>query len=518
MKVVLTADRTNMLNHKVFFLTGFLATVPREVIHPVVRPICESVVFSKPPSNGREATLALYGMRKIEAALIEADVPVEVVPWNKLDEIDKVDVFGVSAMDPLGCGPATTTARMFLGGTPYNRYYFEKLIDKLREFQKPIIVGGSGAWQFEVFPEEQDRLGIDCVLVGDGEEAAPQVFRMATTGNKLPKIVHSSQPSRIPLIKKPAYWGFVEVSRGCDRACQFCDPAMKKFRWMSLDHILEEVKVNLRFQNGVTLHSEDVFRYGCRHGEWKPNGKLINLFRAVRHVGARWIVITHGTLSSAHSSPELIGEMAKLMKTNPEDYAGVQVGLETGSTRLIAKYMRGKALPYTPEEWPSIASQAFELLTENRIIPAATLIIGLPGETAEDVDQTIELVKQLEKYPSMIVPLAFVPLGLLRKQHFPKELKSDAYIKLYSTCARHNAYWTRTFSRHWQGRMALGPDFIAHIGAMLMWKGAEAMEARRNVSQLRVAAWATQETALFLAHRAEATIKNNKWVLELATH
>jgi hypothetical protein len=132
-----------MLNHKVFFLTGFLATVPREIVHPVIRPISESVVFSKPPSNGREAAIALYGMRKIEAALIEAHIPVEVVPWNKLHEVDEVDAFGVSAMDPLGYGPATTTARMFLGGTPYNRYYFEKLMEQLKEFQKPIIVSRS---------------------------------------------------------------------------------------------------------------------------------------------------------------------------------------------------------------------------------------------------------------------------------------------------------------------------------------------------------------------------------------
>lgn len=171
MKVVLTADRTNMLNHKTFFLTGFLATVPREVIHPFFRSLYESIIFSKPPSNGREATLALYGMRKIEAALVEAHIPVDVVPWDKLDMIDEVDAFGVSAMDPLGYGPATTTARTFLGGTPYNRYYFEKLIEKLKEFKRPIIVGGAGAWQFEVFPEEQERLGIDCVIVGDGEEA-----------------------------------------------------------------------------------------------------------------------------------------------------------------------------------------------------------------------------------------------------------------------------------------------------------------------------------------------------------
>ena len=506
MKVVLTADRTNMLNHKVFFLTGFLATVPREIVHPVIRPLCESIVFSKPPSNGKEATLALYGMRKIEAALIEAHIPVEVVPWNKLHEVDEVDAFGVSAMDPLGYGPATTTARMFLGGTPYNRYYFEKLIQQLREFQKPIIVGGSGAWQFEVFPQEQERLGIDCAIIGDAEETASPIFRMAVEGKKLPRIIHADQPGRIPLIKKPAYWGFVEISRGCDRMCQFCDPAMRAFRWMPIDHIVKEVKINLKMQSSVALHSEDFFRYGCKPGEWKPNHQLIKLLKAVRSAGARWIVITHGSLTSAYSSPQIIEEMARLIKNNSEDYLGVQVGLETGSPRLIAKYMRGKVQPYSPEDWPSIATEAFKLLAENKIIPAATLVAGLPDESAEDVEQTVELVKQLEKYPSIIVPLVFVPLGLLRKQKFPQQLNSDAYRKLYSTCARHNAYWTRTFSHHWQGSMSLGPKFLLQIGAMLMWKGAEALETRRNVSKLEIVAWTMRETALFATQTLKASL------------
>ena len=162
---------------------------------------------------------------------------------------------------------------------------------------------------------------------------------MAIEGKKLPRIIHAEQPSRIPLIKKPAYWGFVEISRGCDRMCQFCDPTMRAFRWMPIDHIVKEAKVNLRTQSSITLHSEDVFRYGCKLGEWKPNHKLIELFKAVREVGAKGIVITHGSLTSAYSSPQIVEEMARFIKNDPEDYSGVQVGLETGSPRLIAKYM-----------------------------------------------------------------------------------------------------------------------------------------------------------------------------------
>jgi radical SAM superfamily enzyme YgiQ (UPF0313 family) len=506
MKIVLTADRTNMPNHKIFLLTSFLSSIPREIIHPLGRWIYESIIFSKPLSSDREISYAFYGIRKIETALIEANITVEVVPWNKLDQIDNVDVFGVSATDPLGYGSSTNTARMFIGGTPYNRYYFENLLKKLKKFQKPIIVGGTGAWQFEIFPEEQKNLGIDCVIIGDGEEIAPKIFRMAADEIRLPKLIYANQPKQIPTIRKPAYWGLVEISRGCDRACQFCDPALKKFQWIPIDNILKEVKINLKIQRNITLHSEDVFRYGCKPGEWKPTEKVLNLLKAVKKEGAEWITITHGTLTSAYSSPNVIKEIARLMKSDPNDYSGIQIGLETGSPRLIEKYMRGKVLPYNSEDWPTIAVEAFKLLTENRIVPLTTILIGLPDEKEEDVEKTRDLVKQLEKYPSIIVPLVFVPLGHLKGQKFPKMLSSDVYLSLISTCARHNGYWTRRFANYWQGKISLGPRFLLQIGAMLMWNASEAIKTRKNISKLRIASWIAKEITLFGAQSIENMI------------
>lgn len=55
--------------------------------------------------------------------------------------------------------------------------------------------------------------------------------------------------------------------------------------------------------------------------------------------------------------------------------------------------------------------EAHKLLQENNWVPCSTLIMGLPGETPDDVIKTIELVEELKDFKSLIVPLFFVPIG-----------------------------------------------------------------------------------------------------------
>jgi len=87
-----------------------------------------------------------------------------------------------------------------------------------------------------------------------------------------------------------------------------------------------------------------------------------------------------------------------------------ETGIETGSPRLIRKYMIGKPLPYKPEDWCECIERAFGTLNDNSWYPLATLIIGLPDENEDDVNRTLELIDDLNDYNAFFVPLLFVPL------------------------------------------------------------------------------------------------------------
>jgi len=76
--------------------------------------------------------------------------------------------------------------------------------------------------------------------------------------------------------------------------------------------------------------------------------------------------------------------------------------------------MPGKSAPFPPSSYPEVVEEAFAIMHEHRIVPAATFILNFPGETLEDVVKTVELLERLRPYRSIIVPMIFVPMGRLR--------------------------------------------------------------------------------------------------------
>ena len=433
--IFLTTDETNFLNPKMgFFIPGFIPSIPRNAIPKFIRHILEKYIFYKIPHKNGEVVQCIYGLRKMEAILLELGFQCKIISPQVIEEYaDEAALFGVYSMDPLGIGPVTATLQGLFGDSRYNmlgdaQFYdppythlkFKELIEKLRKFNKPIVVGGSGACQFDVLPEAQDELGIDLVVIGDVEKEAPDIFSKLLNGESMPKVIHCKHPPsevEIPPIQKPVSWGLIEISRGCDRHCLFCDPQMKRFRWIPKSRIIQEARVNLRASSEICFMSEDVFRYGTKSGQWKPDWGLVNLVREVKTLpGLQSISLSHACLASALAAPEQIEALSEELNLSKENYTSVQPGVETGAVHIIKKYMPYKAAPFDPEQWHDIVVDGWKLLAKNYIYPAATLMIGL-DDCEEDIQQTIAMMKKVTKYPGMFWPLYFSSLGNLREKH-----------------------------------------------------------------------------------------------------
>jgi radical SAM superfamily enzyme YgiQ (UPF0313 family) len=104
--------------------------------------------------------------------------------------------------------------------------------------------------------------------------------------------------------------------------------------------------------------------------------------------------------------------------------------------------MPAKASPFKPEEWPEVARQGFGIMHDNKLCPAATLIVGLPDETEDDIIKTMELIDDVDDCRSLIVPLFFVPLGRLKnKDWFTKTEVNKLHEQLMFKCAEHSIRW-----------------------------------------------------------------------------
>ncbi|RLF27764.1 MAG: radical SAM protein, partial [Thermoplasmata archaeon] len=219
------------------------------------------------------------------------------------------------------------------------------------------------------------------------------------------------------------------------------------FRCQPLEKILEEARLNIKHGNGVLLHAEDVLRYKTQG--FTPNEKeVIKLFREIKKLTNR-IGISHFAHASVVSKPKLIEKISELTEVGSKEnpFISGQVGIETGSVRLIAKHMRGKAKPFKPEEWPEMIIESHKTLADNQWVPCNTLIIGLPGEKPDDIRRTIELVESLHEYKSLIVPLYFVPIGHLSGKGFfrTKHMLSEHW-QLFAACMKHDFKWIYTLA------------------------------------------------------------------------
>ncbi|MEB3757007.1 MAG: B12-binding domain-containing radical SAM protein [Desulfurococcales archaeon] len=425
------------------------------------------------PSPGVDAygrpKVAPYALRKLEAALqnegfranvIDPDfIPFYVSQGAKALMIGHHDYFAL--------GPPSNEWWLLTERTPINRKSFIEFISHpsiwkaKRKFGMKVILGGPAAWQWEVCKNARKRWPIDLIVEGEADKLIIDIAEAITENKPLPrKIVipprESPSIEEIPAIKRPSVGGLVEIMRGCPRGCKFCSVTLRPLRFIPLEKIEQEILVNL--QSGirnVILHSEDVLLYGA--DTVKPREEpLIKLHRMVaKHLerceaGFAWSHVSLAATKYAEEHGRIISKITDIILDNDvRKFYGAEVGIETGSPRLARKIMPAKAAPYSVEQWPDIVESAFNILVENNIFPAATFILGLPGETEKDVYATIDLLERLKSYPSLIVPMFFVPMGALKdKEAFKRMHLKEYHIEAMLLSAQHSIRWAKWIINH----------------------------------------------------------------------
>jgi len=139
--------------------------------------------------------------------------------------------------------------------------------------------------------------------------------------------------------------------------------------------------------------------------------------------------------------PKLFEKVAEIIRQK-QPWWGAEVGIETGSPELAKKIMPAKAHPFKPEDWPEVVRTGMGLMHDNNLVPACTLIVGVPDETEEDLIKTIELVEDLKHVRSLIVPLFFVPMGKLKNEQWFKETQmTKLHQELLVKCLKHDFRW-----------------------------------------------------------------------------
>ena len=522
-RFVLVSDTTLSHDYRNFPLLDFLPSAPTSGLPSTIYKYLKG----RPPkgTNGR-ATFATYPLRKLEASLLQdynSDEVVVAHEDNIEDFIDEdTELIGVTTMDPLGLAPLTMSYSVFFSTNAPAYVYreFTNLMGRLNRARAgkkaKLVVGGPGVWELTIRPEELDNLNIDYAFQGEAEDIVVDLFDyIVSEGNRSgefyrgfqtfdssfhkqfvgsEKFISRYQFSRqfpkledIPEIVNPSIKGMTEVMRGCGIGCDFCEVTLRPLRYYPPEKVRKELSVNVRAGiNHAWLHSDEIFAY--QHGKnFVPNTEaLMELLTWVMETeGIKHTNPTHGRISIPAAYPELMRKISEVMKADPNNWIGLQVGVETGSDRLAKIHMPNKTLPLKigPDgSWQEIVWQGTYVMNKYYWRPAFTVQVGQNGEMPEDNWETVALINQMSNsevdgrpFEFTITPMQNVPLGLIKSRDFTAITLDESQLAVYYASYRHLAKVAArdAFAR---GRSSRDPSIVSKLGTgALIGIGGKAM-------------------------------------------
>lgn len=237
----------------------------------------------------------------------------------------------------------------------------------------------------------------DYVVLGEGEETLPELVKVLKEGGDPRKVwgiaYRDSGTGKIvttpkrPYVNLDTYPCFdpkklrspIEISRGCPWGCKYCQtPRLfgREIRHRSVDSILK----NAGHYNDLRFIASNAFAYGSDgiHPRFDKVEKLLSALHALPDKK-----IFFGTFPS-EARPEFVTEESAELVRKYCANDSLSLGAQSGSDRILKEIRRG----HTVEDTIS----AVECSLEHEIVPAVDFIFGLPTETEEDQEKSLDLV------------------------------------------------------------------------------------------------------------------------------
>jgi tRNA-2-methylthio-N6-dimethylallyladenosine synthase len=189
-------------------------------------------------------------------------------------------------------------------------------------------------------------------------------------------------PSTLPTRRDSAYSAWVSISVGCNNTCTFC--IVPALRGKEMDRrpgdVLAEIEA-LVAQGviEVTLLGQNVNTYGVEFGDRLAFGKLL---RSCGQIAG----LERVRFTSPHPAA-FTDDVILAMAQTPNVMPSLHMPLQSGSDRVLKEMRRS----YRSARYLGILDTVREHIPEAAI--TTDLIVGFPGESEADFQETLEVVK-----------------------------------------------------------------------------------------------------------------------------
>ncbi|KRF04922.1 (dimethylallyl)adenosine tRNA methylthiotransferase [Arthrobacter sp. Soil782] len=190
-------------------------------------------------------------------------------------------------------------------------------------------------------------------------------------------------PSTLPTKRDAVYSGWVSISVGCNNTCTFCIvPSLRgKEKDRRPGDILAEIEALVA--DGaieVTLLGQNVNSYGVEFGDRGAFAKLLRSCGSIDGLERVRFTSPH----PAAFTDDVIDAMAETPNVAPQ----LHMPLQSGSDRILKAMRRS----YRSEKFLGILDRVRSRMPHASI--STDIIVGFPGETEEDFQETLRVVEQ----------------------------------------------------------------------------------------------------------------------------
>jgi tRNA-2-methylthio-N6-dimethylallyladenosine synthase len=268
---------------------------------------------------------------------------------------------------------------------------------------------------------------VDLVVGPDGYRNLPELIGLARGGQRVSDTEFRSWEhyEDVPSVRENAPTAFVTVQRGCDYRCTFCivprTRGPERSRQLA-DVVGEVTRLAEEGTTEVTLLGQTVNSYH------DGTHDFADLLRALGKVG--------GLRRLRFTSPyptDFTGRVIEAMATTPVVCEHVHLPVQSGSNavlkRMLRRYSRERYLQVIEELRAAVPGVTF----------STDIIVGFPGETEADFEQTLNLVASADfddAYTFKYSVREGTPAVRL-KDHVPDEIASARLDRLIETVRAH---------------------------------------------------------------------------------
>jgi B12-binding domain/radical SAM domain protein len=367
--------------------------------------LCPDTLFFRTHPSSRYSVAALIGALETDHRLV--DIRIEAPTSLDMESI----------RSSLGRG-ATIIAHSVMS-TQTKRIYEEVRYTRRLLGNGVMIVGGGP--HASARPKELLENGFDYVVIGEGENVFPELLAhllscedpLRIGGVVGKKSEEFPEPRDLPIVDLNDFPPFalgmnivgpMEVTRGCPFQCKFCcTPFLTgcTVRHRSVESITEWLRLAVE-RSGFTrawFLSPNALSYGGRGMRAEPE-KLESLLKESTKIEGLEELFFGSFPSEAR--PDFVSRPILEVLRSYVANKSLQIGLQSSSDRLLSITNRHHSV----EQGMSAIRTALDV----GFIPHVDMIFGLPGETKQELHDSIELCYELVGMGAMTHGHVFMPL------------------------------------------------------------------------------------------------------------